>query len=220
MPPPEKSIGEKIETFVGEAAEKVFGIGPNFNKRPDAFDPTRSGVPDGRAVPTVAELPVPPVRRGNGGPDGPITIDTNVMLYFADVVDQLIPNIEKALTEIGQVDVRPGNFMHADAIIQKIEGGEGGGLKPQYTESLTKMRDGCTLLVQRCRELGKKYDTTDELNKKGAEELGKVINEVGGYLPTIPGGNAANPGGTQSPGPPANNDDKNDTGKNNADKDK
>ncbi|MCO1582613.1 MULTISPECIES: hypothetical protein [unclassified Crossiella] len=141
------------------------------------------------------ENPTPPevktVRDGGSG-GGDVSVDTEVLRRFAAAAEDWKTHVTTAKNALDTIDVRPtGTEAFTEgANIKRLVNGD--GLRGQYQKNLMDLIDAFAALSTGLLELGKKYESTEELNAKGADELGKVLANAGRYLP----------GGATPPPPP------------------
>ncbi|MFB9909046.1 hypothetical protein [Allokutzneria oryzae] len=128
-----------------------------------------------------AAFDIPPVRREHGG-TGDVAVSTAAVKYFAEVMGTLSKDVDEAIRELGKVDVRPGNFYHADRIVQKVSDTSADGLKSVYSGRMQKLKSGLMTLSTRMNELAKRYETTEGVNSAGADEVTRLMKDVGTAL--------------------------------------
>ncbi|SHH05942.1 hypothetical protein [Streptoalloteichus hindustanus] len=155
-------------------------------KSPTEWDGSSRG--DQGSLQNNSPLPVPPVFKGEGG-KGPVTVDGMALKHFAAAVKELLPHLRNAVRDVDSLAIRAGNFKHGNAIRDLITGPTGNaGLKKEYSDALKKMGAAFEKFVAGVEELAAKYQTTEELNSKGANDVADLMKQFGAGIPGVAGG--------------------------------
>lgn len=134
--------------------------------------------------PNPVTPPRVPSSPGSGGPG--TSVDTPSMDTFADNIDLLIAPTNTASTTLGDVDVEPGAFYHANKMRTSVNGPNADdGLKEQYIKVLSDLGQGLGDLRDGVRQLSQKYKTIEDANTMTATDLQTAMDLSQGDFSTM-----------------------------------
>lgn len=129
-------------------------------------------------------------------------VDTDYLRQFASNLETLVGYIDKVAAELPGINILPGAFYEAQALITQINGlNGGGGLAKQL---YTVLQDGSTMLAEvrdALLTLADKYKTTEELNGLSSATLAEDLREAQDELTALlnaGGGSGGSGGGSGS----------------------
>ncbi|MEU9133297.1 hypothetical protein AB0D08_35285 [Kitasatospora sp. NPDC048540] len=130
---------------------------------------------------TAPTVPPPPGKAGTG-----TTVSTASLDRFADNIASLIAPVEAAKKALRPVGVHPGNFYHASAIQQKVNGlDEDAGLKGECLAALTDLGHALGDLHDGVKKLSGQYKTIEDANKMTAKDLHQAVAGATGKFNTF-----------------------------------
>lgn len=144
---------------------------PNTNNNPAEWNPTQVNRPPGQPLPS-GNGPVAPLVPGGKDASGHTVVDTPSLELFASNIALLIPVVKGVMTDLGDVNVQPGAFYHADQIRLKLGGANGdAGLKAQFIAVLKDLANGLTDVHDAIHSLSKTYARTEDANGMKVTDL-------------------------------------------------
>lgn len=110
------------------------------------------------------------------GGNGQVTVNTEALRLFSNHLDQLTEPLKVLKADIDKVSVRAGAFYHAFHLENSIHGDA--SLQHNTSLMISQTLDAFALIKRAITKLITEYDTVEELNSAGADDLGKHIGDV------------------------------------------
>jgi hypothetical protein len=110
------------------------------------------------------------------GGNGPVKVNTEALRMFSNYLDLLSDPLKTLKTDIDQVSVRAGAFYQAFHLENAIHGDA--SLQHNTSKMISQTLDAFALIKRAITKLTAEYDTVEELNSAGAEDLNKLIGDA------------------------------------------
>jgi hypothetical protein len=191
--PENKATYEKVQGLIDEYDS---GNEPDL----DVDDFSTIDQPDGKPKDIPTDLPVVVNTTGESG--GDVSVSIEALKQFSTNVGAYKVHIDRALTALNNVSVKPGVFGAGQNLVVKVQGrGETIGLKGD-TEKFLKAVNALIYDLQ--TDIGNlilEYDTTEEWNTMTTNQLSEAFNESFSNFSTISNyGNVSSEGESTSGG--------------------
>jgi len=119
---------------------------------------------------------------GQGGRAGAVTVSTDAILYFANVLESIAPldggngPLQAVVNVLEKIDPRPGAFakaeMHRRILVRTPDLP---GLQGETTKTVVDLQAVFAVTQKELRALVKEYDTAEELNGLTVKQFGDVM---------------------------------------------
>ncbi|WP_326782884.1 hypothetical protein [Streptomyces sp. NBC_00151] len=124
-------------------------------------------------------LTEPPVLKPVGSGDDTQSVDLPALDHLAEAVGALETPLRNALDSLGNVDVRPGGFYHANQIRAKVTGQDGdAGLVQSYSMTLTNLIEGIVDIRDGLRRLREEYAKAERDASISAADVTQAMKEA------------------------------------------
>jgi hypothetical protein len=138
--------------------------------------------PAPEAMPLSEPTVLKPVRSG----DDTQSVDLPALDHLAEVVGALETPLRNALDSLGNVDVRPGGFYHANQIRAKVTGQDGdAGLVQSYITTLTNLIEGVMDIRDGLRKLREEYAKAERDAVISAADVQQVMQQAEGDFNSV-----------------------------------
>lgn len=108
--------------------------------------------------------------------DGPVKVNTEALRMFSNYLDQLSEPLKTLKTDIDEVSVRAGAFYQAFHLENAIHGDA--ALQHNTSTMISQTVDAFALIKRAITKLTTEYDTVEELNSAGADDLNKQFGDA------------------------------------------
>ncbi|MFI8301797.1 hypothetical protein ACIGCZ_38575 [Streptomyces nigra] len=109
------------------------------------------------------------------------SVDLPTLDRLAEVVGALETPLRAALDSLGNVDVRPGGFYHANQIRAKVTGQDGdAGLAQSYSMTLSNLIEGIVDIRDGLRRLREEYAKAEHDARMSAADVAQAMKEAEG----------------------------------------
>jgi hypothetical protein len=191
--PDNKAVKEKVDGLIDQYNG---GTLPQVN-------PTQGNtVPEQTGEPKKPPTDLPEVNNTTGEKGSDVTVSTAALTKFSENIGTYRTHIDRALTAVKAVDIRPGYFGAAANITTSVQGTDNAaGLKGDTEKFLNSVN---ALIYDLQADIGNlilDYDTTEERNGMTAQGLNQAFNETFSNFTVIQQtGNVTNNTGNQGEG--------------------
>lgn len=133
-------------------------------------------------MPAPAKLPPDNTTLGVNPPkytdsaNGNVTVNTEALRQFSTYLDSLAEPLKKVKAEVDKVSVHPGAFFEAFHLKNAVNSDP--ALQTNTSKALTQVIDAFAYIKRGITKLTAEYESAEELNSAGAEDLNKLLGDA------------------------------------------